>query len=1084
MTKPERSCRFILVLAALVFLALLVVLALPVEAQVSSGSILGDVRDEKGAVVEGVQIQATNTSTGFARTASSNAFGSYRIDDLLPGAYTVTAQRDGFQTVAVSPLFVELNKKSHLDFDLHLGSSHESITVTAHVSSLQTEDASEGYLLGSDFFEALPLVGRNIISLVTIGPGAIPRQLGGFTHDINNDQQGNRGAVAFNAPVNGARSDENSYIVDGGYDTDQNIRAISVVPLMETVEEFRIQTSLAGAEFAQSGGAVIDIATKPGSSRFHGNAFEFLRNEATDARGFFEVPGLQRGVFRQNQYGGTVSGPVAASTYFFASFEGLDNRSAEATQHLVPDAAVRSGNFSGGSEIFNPLSLTSAGNRVPFPNNTIPASLIDPTTAKYLALYEPLPNYPLANGFDYVDATPNRDHQDNGSMRLDRAWGERNRFFVRYTINDERAVLAGSFPALPTVETTRAQQAVIGHTYAGSDWVSETHFSFMRLRVFDLPESAFGTNVLANLGITGLPTSPFTYGLPAITVTDYETVQDSDNLPQTQRDNTWYFSNGISRTTGRHTWKAGFQFTHFTMAYLQSLFTRGNFVFTGTYTNDPNNPNTTGDAFADFLLGYPAQTQRAVGNTQAYLRHDNYAGYIQDDWRLTPRITISAGLRYEYFTPFTEDRGNLLNLDYSTLPSAPVLKPVTSGINPDRTNFAPRLGLAARLPHIFGGSHDTVFRAGYGIYYSPEQAIETYNLLRNGVSSELNEPGGLLPVLTFQNGFPQTSSTGFPSYYGVDQNAPMPYVQQWAASIQHELPGNTLFEVGYVGTKGTDLGLFRRFNTPAHVEIGQDLPPRAGDLQSLRTFPELGTIYQDQHIANSIYHSLQIKAEKRFSRRVSFIGSFVWAKSIDDADGIVPGSFESFGAQDERNLRLERGLSFFDVRRRLAGGYVYSIPAAPIWRPVFSKWELSGNLTFQDGTPLNPVYYATDYANSGTPNRPNVVPGVSVNLPASQRSVSEFFNVNAFSAPAPYTFGDAGRDILPGPGNAVVDGALHRRFVITEGKTIEFRAETFNALNHPNIGIPIPYPDFGPFFGRAVSAGDPRRMQFALRFDF
>jgi hypothetical protein len=1084
MTKPDRSCRLILLLSALVFLALLLVLALPLDAQVSSGSVLGDVRDEKGASVEGVAIQVTNNATGFSRKAATNAYGSFRIDDLLPGAYTVTAEHDGFQTVTVSPLFVELNKKSRLDIDLHLGTSHESVTVSAHVSSLQTDDASEGYLLGSDFLEALPLIGRNIISLVTIGPGAIPRQLGGFTHDINNDQQGNRGAVAFNAPVNGARSDENSYILDGAYDTDQNIRAISVIPLMETVQEFRIQTSLAPAEFPQSGGAVIDVATKSGSSKFHGNAFEFLRNEATDARGFFEVPGLPRGVFRQNQYGATVSGPVAPSTFFFASFERLQNRSAEATQHTVPDAAVRGGDFSGGQIIFDPSTLTPAGTRSPFPGNMIPSSRIDAAAAKYLAIYEPLPNAVLSNGSDYVDSTPNRDHSDNGSIRLDRAWGPRSHFFVRYTINDERADLAGSFPALPTVEQTRAQQAVIGHTFSGSNWVNEAHFSFMRLRVFDLPESAFGTNVLANLGITGLATNPFTYGLPAITVTDYETVQDSDNLPQTQRDNTWYFSDGFSRTTGRHTWKVGFQFTHFTMAYLQSLFVRGNFIFNGTYTNDPNNPNNTGDAFADFLLGDPAQTQRAVGNAQAYLRHDNYAAYIQDDWRLTPRITISAGLRYEYFSPFTEDRGNLLNLDYSTLPAAPVLKPVTSGINPDPKNFAPRIGLAARLPRIFGGSHDTVFRAGYGIYYSPEQAIETYNLLRNGVSNQFNQPSGLLPVLSLENGFPQTSSTGFPSYFGVDQNAPTPYVQQWSASIQHELPGDTLFELAYVGTKGTDLGRFRRFNTPAHVEIGQDLPPRPGDLQSLRTFPELGTIFQDQHMANSIYHSLQVKAEKRFTHRLSFIASFVWAKSIDDADGIVPGSYESFGAQDERNLRLERGLSFFDVRRRLSGGWVYNIPNAPVWRPVFSNWQLSGNLTFQDGTPLNPVYYATDFANSGTPNRPNVVPGVSVNLPSGQRNADHFFNVNAFSDPAPYTFGDAGRDILPGPGNAVIDGALHRRFVVTEGKTIEFRAETFNIANHPNIGIPGPYPDFGPFFGKAFSAGDPRRLQFALRFDF
>jgi hypothetical protein len=1056
---------------------------IPSLSQVSSGSLLGDARDEKAASVPAVLVVARNNDTGFSRSVSSNEFGSYRIDDLLPGAYTVTAQHDGFQAVIVSPVFVEVNQKTRLDIDLRVGSVHETATVVAHASPLQTDEASEGYTLGSNFLEELPLLGRNIVDLVTLGPGAIPRQLGGFTHDQMNDLQGNRGAVGLNAPVNGARATENSYILDGAYDTDRNIFSIAVVPLMESVAEFRIQTSLAPAEFAESGGAVIDVVTKSGSQAFHGNIFDFFRNEATDANGFFSVPGLPRGIFRQNQYGGTLSGPIARATYFFVSYEGLRSLSSSPTQHLVPTAAVRGGDFSGGSPIFNPLSLGANGERAPFPNNTIPASLIDPTVAKYLALYEPLPNAPLANGFDYVDSTPNRDNSDNGTVRIDHGWGEQSRFFARYTINDERSLLAGSFPALPTGEDLRAQQVALGHTFAGASWVNETRFSFTRLRVFDLPTNAFGSNVLANLGITGFSNDPFNYGLPALTVTDYDTVQDSDNLPQTQRDNTWNFSTSLSRTVGRHTWKTGFQLTHFTMAYQQSLFARGNFIFNGGFTSDPQNPNTTGDAFADFLLGYPAETQRSVGNAQAYLRQNTYAAFVQDDWRIAPRISISMGLRYEYAAPFSEDRGGLLNLNYSTLPNPPQLQPVNTVTNPNRLNFAPRLGLAARLPHWFG-SGDTVFRAGYGIYFSPPLAIEAYDLVRNGQSNELNEPGGLLPVLTIQNGFPQTGSTGFPSYYGVDRNAPTTYTQQWSASIQQELPGNTLFEIAYVGSKGTDLSMFRRFNTPAQVEIGADLPPRPGDLQSLRTFPELGTLYQIQHIGNSIYNSLQLKAEKRLSRRLAFLTSFVWGKSIDDADSPVVGNYESFGAQDERNLRLERGLSFFDVRYRLTAGYVYSIPAAPVWKPVLSNWQISGNMTFQTGTPLNPVYFATDFANSGTPNRPNVVPGQSISLPISQRSADHLFNTNAFSDPAPFTFGDAGRDIIPGPGNEVVDVALHRRFTVAEGKSVESRWETFNALNHPNLGIPGPYPDFGPFFGKAFSAGDPRRMQFALRFDF
>lgn len=1064
-------------------LAVLVLAALPGSAQVSSGSLLGDVRDEKAAPVSGVSIVVQNNGTGFSRSAASNAFGSYRIDDLLPGAYTVIAEHNGFQTVTVSPIFVEVNQKARLDIDLKVGSAHDSITVTARTSPLQTDDAGEGYQLGSSFIEALPLLGRNIISLVTLGPGAIPRQLGGFTHDIMNDLQGNRGAVAFNAPVNGARSNQNSYILDGAYNTDGNVFAIAVVPPMETVSEFRIQSSLAPAEFAQSAGGVVDVVTKSGGKAFHGNAFDFLRNEFTDARNFFDVPGLPRGVFRQDQYGATLSGPMAPSTYFFASYEGFRSRSANSTQHLVPGAAVRGGDFSGGSLIFNPLSLDANGNRAPFPNNVIPRSMLDPAAMKYLASYEPLPNANLANGDDYVDSTPNRDHNDNGSFRVDRALSERSRLFARYTINDDRSLLAGSFPALPTQENTRAQQIALGYTAAGASWVSESHLAFTRLRVLDLPTNAFGTNVLGNLGIQGLATDPFTYGLPALTVSDYETVQDSQNLPQTQRDNTWYFSSGFSRTAGRHTWKVGFDTTHFTMAYLQSLFVRGNFIFDGSYTNDPLNPNTTGDAMADFLLGFPAQTQRQVGNAQAYLRQNTFGFYAQDDWRVTPYLTINAGLRYEYFSPYTNDGLPLMNLDYSTLPSDPLLQPVSSVTQPDRLNFSPRIGLAARLPHFFG-PNDTVFRAGYGIYFSPPIAIEAYDLVRNNVQNQLNQPGGLTPLLTLENGFPSTSSTGFPSYFGVDKNAPTPYAQQWSASLQHEAPGRVLVELAYVGTKGTDLTLFRRFNTPAHVETGQNLPPRPGDLQSLRTFPGLGTLYQIQNIGNSIFHSFQVKAEKRFTGRVSFLGSFVWGKSIDDADSEIPGSFESFGAQDERNLRLERGLSFFDVRRRLSGGFVYSIPNAPALRPLLKDWQLTGDLTFQDGTPLNPVYFSTDFANSGTPNRPNVVPGVSVNLPASQRNADHFFNVKAFSDPAPFTFGNAGRDILPGPGNAVVDAALHRQFLIQEGKTIQFRAEVFNMLNHPNIGIPGPYPDFGPFFGKAFSAGDPRRMQFALRFDF
>ena len=1051
-------------------------------AQVSSGSLVGRVSDSEARPVAGAAITAVEDATGAVRSTATDQDGDYRIDELRPGSYSLHIEKSGFRKTSVRAAVVYLNQKNRLDFQIQQGAANDAVTVTAEVSPLQTDDATESYLFASSFVRDLPLADRNPVSLVTLGPGAIPRQLGGFGHDIINDLQPGRGAVALNPPVNGGRSTQNAYIIDGAYDTDRNTFAIAVTPPIEAVAEFRIQSSGAPAEFTQAGGGVVDFVTKSGTQSFHATAFEFLRNEATDARGFFEVPDLPRGIFRQNQFGGSASGPLAPSTFFFTTYEGLRGKSASVTRHLLPDALVRAGNFAGRSTIFDPLTLDAAGHRTPFPDNAIPTGRMDAAAVKYLEQYLPLPNRPFDGGSNYVDSTPNQQQFDSGSARVDKHWGERDQVFARYTINEEQTLLAGAFPERPTSQSLRAQQAAVGYTRSGAAWVADARFSFTRLRVFALPVSAFGYDVAAGLGLQGLPHDPFTYGLPQILVTNFEMVQDSNILPQTQRDNMWAGSASLSKTAGRHTWKAGIRLSHTTLAYLQSQYVRGQYLYSGAYTSNPGSAGQTGDAFADFLLGYPTGTKRNVGTMQAYLRQNGYAAYIQDDWRIGRRVTLSAGLRYEYLAPFTEDRGRLLNLDYSTLPQPPVLREVSSAVESEPANFAPRVGIAVRLPGL--SSRDFVFRAGYGIYYNPEIAAETYDLLRNGVRNEINAPNSLSPILTFENGFPETASTGFPSYFGLDRDARTPYVQQWSGGFQHEGPGRTMIEVSYVGSKGTHLGRYRRFNTPAHVETGENLPPRPGDIQSLRTFPDLGTLFQRQHAANSVYHSLQLKAEKHMSRRLALIASFVWAKSIDDADSVMPGQFESFGAQDERNLRLERGLSFFDVRRRLSAGYVFAVPDAHFAHRLLSNWQVSGMVTLQDGTPLNPVYFIMDFANSGTPNRPNVVPGQPVLLPPDQRNADHFYNPAAFADPAPYTFGNAGRDILPGPGNVVLDAALHRSFRITERGTMQFRAEAFNVLNHPNFGIPGPYPDFGPFFGKAFSAGPPRRLQFGVRFDF
>ena len=1071
-------------------LLLLSLIAGQVLAQVASATLSGIVLDESAAAAPGATITAREEGTGFTRTAVSGPEGNYVIEELPPGTYTMTASKTGFRTTASGQFTLEVNQKARLDLKLFVGTARDSITTTAQVSVVEGDQASIGYRLNSQTAEELPLDTRNIAALVTLGPGAIPRQLGGFTHDVVNDvQQGSRGSVAFNPPINGSRSTMNAFLLDGAYDTDRNTFAIAVYPPMESVQEFRIQTSLAPAEFPQAGGGSIDVVTRSGSHAFHGSAFEYLQNKAPDALSYFGDPTLPAPPVSQNQFGGSLGGRLPVpNTFFFATYEGLRSRIGTPVQSLVPPAPLRTGDFTGQNVIYDPLTLDATGARTPFPNNIIPQTRIDPIATNFLNQYQPLPNLNNGDGNNFVDQTPNTDRNDSFSTRIDHQFHNQNQFSGRYTYNGEQNDIAGSFPLRPTEERVRGQQAAVTYAYAGKSWLNEARLSFTRLSIYDTPQSAFQTNVVQQLGVQGLSSDPANYGLPYFQLADYSLVTDDPTLPQVQRDNTWNASDSVSWVRGAHTIKTGIDFIRFQLNYQHNEMSRGSYTYTGAFTSSDGNPGATGDAMADFLLGFPQDTSRDIGNTQAYLRQNSFGGFLQDDWRVTPRLTINLGLRYEYVTPFTETRGNLLNLVYAPGPNPPPpqLQRVGQAVDPDTHNFSPRIGMAWRIPRIPFSSGETVFRAGYGIYYSPEIAVETYDLILNGILVQNNvTDGSQMPILTTRNGFTQSASTGFPTYFGIDPHAPTPYVQQWNAGFQHEFAGHILGEVSYLGSKGTHLGRFRQFNTPLQTETGADLSPRPGDLQSLRTWPSLGEIIQRQHIANSSYNALQVKAEKRLTGHVSLLASFVWSKSIDDADTVIPGFYDSLGAQDENNLRLERALSSFNVGRRISGGYVVSLPAVQALGPVLRDWQVTGTVTLQDGIAANVFYYAFDPANTGLPNRPDIVPGVSLTLPRNQRTPEEFFNTAAFTAPAPYTFGNAGRDIVNGPGNNVFDMALHRRFSIRERGSVEFRAEAFNIFNHPNWGVPGTYADFGPpLFGGILGVGAPRRLQFAIRYDF
>lgn len=1067
-------------------LVVLLALASPLAAQSGTGSIVGTVTDPSGAVVPDASVTATSPDGGLQRETTTDARGEFRLLGLTPGRWEVRCERAGFLTF-LGRTFLDVGQNLRHDMRLQLSPSSDFAQVTDLAIGI-SESATLSFVVPPAALDNLPLKTRDFVTLVTLGPGPIPRHLGGFVVDGFTDLQPRRGEVGSNFPINGLRANMNAHLLDGTSNSDGHVQAFVASPSIESILEFRVQASVSSAEFGRMAGAQINVVTRAGTSELHGSAFELLRNEKLDARNFFDPPDQKKIPFKQNQFGASVGGllaipainPDEKRAFFFVSYEGLRSRLARTALATVPTEALRSGDLAGGKPIFDPHSLDPmTGARRAFADNRIPAGRIDPVARRLLDEFQPLPNRP-GDIDNYVDSRPQADRHDGATLRIDRSAGRQDFFFGRYTINDDGTRLPGFFPATGTRIDLRAQNLTLAYNHVfSSTRQNDFRFGFNRLRLFDVPDNAFHNDVVAKLGINGIDRDPVNFGFPRFDIPGFILVGDEVLLPISQRDNTFHWTNSFNFTSRSHVFRLGAEVERFQYNFLQRQSSRGQFQFTGVFTSNLSDLEGTGEPFADFLLGLPQRTIRSVGAAQAYLRRTSMSWYLQDDYRVHSKLTLSLGIRYDYFAPLTERRDNYFNLDYSRLPQAPELAraaPVgkfgRSLVGSDKNNFAPRAGFAFRP---FGaGRLPLLLRGGYGVYYDQGVAVRYYDLVRNGIRSETNQAAADNPVLTTRDGFPSTADTGFPGYFSSDRSGRTGYAQHWNLAAQLPLAGRVSLEMAYAGSKGTKLERYRSFNTPLHVLTGKNLPPRPGVIQQLRPFPELGKIIHRENSASSIYHSLQLRAERRFSSDLFFLCSFTVGKSIDDADGILPGFFDSIPAQDERNLKAERALSFFDVRRRFTASFV--------WEP-FSGWQIAGTVLEQDGTPANPVLF-TNPANADTSTRPDRVPGVPISLPRSDRTPERFFNTDAFTFPAPYTFGNAGRNIIPGPGNNLVDLALVRTFEPRDGLRAQLRADFFNLFNHPNWGLPIPYADFGPFFGRIASSGEPRRIQLGLKILF
>jgi hypothetical protein len=1025
-------------------LALLACYAPICLAQVDTGEIAGTVRDASGGILARAAVVITNPSTGSATRLITGDHGQYVSSPLRPGTYTVSAEVSGFRRT-VATVVLTLNERALVDLTLDVGAVAEQVTVNAPAPLLESESATVGYLRDQEAIQDLPMNTRNFNTMITLGTGVAPAS----TQSSSVALTGIRG-VTENA-VNGFTFRSNRYLVDGIDNSENhNGRGLMLYPPVDAIMQVHVETSVASAEFGRGGGGSINVYYKSGSNELHGDVFEFLRNSAFDARNFFSNTNSTP-PFRMNQFGGTLGGPIRRNrTFFFFAYEGERRRQSLNYNASVPLSAFKLGDFSSHpNRIYDPMT-TGAGSspsRDPFPNNTIPVSRQDPVGRALIALY-PTANLPGLAG-NYTSNPSQSLNRDTFDIKLDHSLSSRDQVFARYSHHAGDQYVPGSLP-LPAAGAVGgtgnnrfpAQQIVTAYTHTVSpNQVNEFRAGFTRTRIDQL-QLNWGINVDDTVGIPGINSSDLRYsGLSSITASGFQALGDWGQGPSIIVSENYQFNDTFSRVQGNHTFKFGGEAArrHYNI-YLNTS-QRGAFDFGPIYTTNPASPSRTGISLADMLLGTPASGSITYLPGTLGLRRTEYAFFMHDTWKVTRSLTLDYGLRYEIFAgyPWTEVANRMANfrtdLGNVFVVGSPQV-PQRSGTNANYKNFGPRLGVAYKI-----GSH-TVFRGGYGVFYSAEQ-ISAQNL------------GGYDPPLTASNSFANNQldfsggrriAQGFTrpatlagtitgsSLVGIDPNFRTPYAQQWNGGLQQSLSQTLLVSAQYVGTAGKRLVLNPDINQPT---------PGPGTLAARRPYPSFNSISYNESAGSSIYHSLQLSAEKRLSSRLNFLASYTWAHGIDNGD------FQGT-RQNLNDLRSERGSSVADLRQRFVASWTYSLPFL-IRNPVMGGWEISGISNVYSGLPFTPTSSINTLNSSGT-QRPNRIgSGVLPNW-----TLNRYFDVGAFTTPAPYQFGNSGRDILYGPGTLQFDVGLMKNFRISERRRtrLQFRSEFFNIFNRPQFNNP------------------------------
>lgn len=1119
--------------------------------------VSGEVRDPSGAVIAGAKVVLTNVATNAIREAVTNEAGIYNIPLVPPGVYNMRVEKEGFKTVTRQNIELQVQQNARIDFDMSVGQVTESIEVTAAGALLSSENATVGTVIENKRIVELPLNGRNFLQLVSIAPNVsfgFPSagQAGARQGGIRADQS---------ISIGGQRAQFNHFTLDGVENTDPNFNTFIVLPSIDALQEFKVQTGIYPAEFGREASQV-NVSTRAGGNDFHGSAFYFLRNDKLDAKNYaFTEARPPKDPFKWNQFGFMLSGPVLVpklfngkdKLFFMTNYEWFRQRRNVQAVFSLPDAQMYQGNFNHPTVngIFDPRTRTRQGNVItatPFPNNTIPASRIHPTSTKLLEFF-PTPNLPnpqLRN--NHVIPVGRPINRDQFIVRGDFVESSKSSWFGRYSWGDENQLVEALKLNGDSILTNFNQYMVSNVRVLSPAVVTETRFGFTQFYNTIGPELAFSRNVVGELNIPGLDAGPpVQWGIPSVGFQGvYSGFGNSSEGPYENNNRSLQFINNTSIVRGKHSFRFGGEIRNDHYNQVGNQFARGNFVFTRNATNDPSRAGT-GDPFADFLLGETFQAEAAVSIASAQFRATSFALYIDDIWKVTSKFTINFGLRYENTPPWEDKTGRLFNgivrqdlravrvADRSIYPffmrQGPPSNDPYAGIRlrwpdievrqdgtlgnrlvgRDNNDWAPRLGMT------WNPTPKWVIRAGAGYFYSQDTGNPRFDMARNLAGRTRFNSDTQIPNLTWSNAFASLAGAlaqvPRPYTFANPYDRRTPYAIQYMFNIQRELPQNTLLEVGYLGSVSRHLESLRAVNEtiPAcpnrDPRTGPHCPsdPLAGlSLADRSPFPNFGRIQLVDNGGTGNYNSLGAKLTKRYSNGLTYLLSYTYSKSLDTATAIRNQGGDTLFPQNSYCRRCEYARSSHDTRHRFVSSTLWDLPFGkgrqvsidnPVANAIAGGWQLGTILTLQTGFPIT-VVNGADTSNTGAFfDRPNAT-GQAVDLPRGQQDPQRFFNIFGFVRNLAGTHGNVGRNTLTGPGLINWDFSVLKDFPVKEGHKLQFRFEAFNFTNHPNWGNPntninsARLNDAGEIleqrgFGQITGTRtNMRNLQFALKYIF